>query len=171
MGKQVIWGMKYLLPILVCCLFITAGASAQVPAATIPDFTFYRFNKTAFTKKDITPGKTIFFIFFDTECDHCQHAVQYLEQHHKELGKAAVYMLSLDNKEKVMSFLNKYGKSLPGKKNVLLLRDVLNEFVRKFSPRKYPSLFLYSAQHKLVMYDDDEKKLPDFLSRIKATGK
>jgi hypothetical protein len=163
--------MKYLLPALILGFFTSVNAAAQVPAATIPGFTFYKFNKTAFTNKELADGKILFFVFFDTECDHCQHAIEYLSQHQKELGKAAVYLLTLDGPGKATAFLEKHGSNLAGKKNILFLQDVNNEFIRKFGPRKYPSLFLYSSQKKLLMYDDDEKKLPDFLSKIKSVAK
>ncbi len=170
-SKQVIWLMKYLLQTIVFSFFMSGIVAAQTPAATIPEFTFLKFNKTVFTNKDLTTGKILFFVFFDTECDHCQHAIEYLNQHQKELDKAAVYLISIDGQEKVTVFLNKHGKNLVSKKNILLLQDTQNEFILKFKPRKYPSLFLYSAQKKLILYDDDEKKLPNYLEKIKSYRK
>jgi cytochrome oxidase Cu insertion factor (SCO1/SenC/PrrC family) len=160
--------MKYLIQTIILSLLISVNAGAQIPAATVPDFTFFKFNKTPFTNKDLTAGKKIFFVFFDTECDHCQHAIQYLNQHQKELDKAAVYLISLDKQEKMTAFLNKYGNNLNGKKNILILQDTQNQFIRRFTPRKYPSLFLYSPQKKLIMYDDNEQNLYMFLQQIKA---
>ena len=160
--------MKYLLRAIIFSLLISVNVAAQKPAATVPDFTFFKFDKTAFTNKDLTAGKILFFVFFDTECDHCQHGIQYLNQHQKELAKAAVYLISMDSKEKVTGFLSKYGNNLTGKKNILLLQDTKNEFILRFSPRKYPSLFLYSPQKKLILYDDDEKNLYRFFEKIKA---
>ena len=66
------------------------------------------------------------------------------------------------------AFLNKFAGRLLLQKNVLLLQDKKNEFIGKFTPRKYPSLFLYSAKGKLLLYDDDEKSLPVFLQKIKT---
>ena len=158
--------MKYFIPSILI-LFFSVNVAAQTPAATIPDFTFYKFDKTVFTNKDLATGKKIFFVFFDTECDHCQHGIQYLNQHQKELDKVAVYLLTMDNQVKVNAFLGKYGNNLINKKNIQLLQDTKNQFILKFSPRKYPSLFLYSPQKKLILYDDDEKNLYQFLEKIK----
>ncbi len=159
--------MKFFIPTAILGLFISINITAQTPAATIPDFTFYKFDKTAFTNKDLTTGKKIFFVFFDTECDHCQHGIRYLNQHQKELDKVAVYLLTMDNQVKAADFLNRYGNNLINKKNILILQDTKNQFILKFSPRKYPSLFLYSPQKKLMLYDD-EKNLYKFLEKIKA---
>lgn len=160
--------MKHLFPLLIITIGMSVEAAAQTPAATIPDFTFFKSNKTVFTNKDLATGKKIFFVFFDTECDHCQHGIQYLNQHQKELDKAAVYLLTMDNPVKATAFLSKYGNNLNAKKNITLLQDVQNEFIRKFGPKKYPSLFLYSPQKKLILYDDNEKNLYKFLEQIKS---
>jgi len=160
--------MKYFLTTMMIGLLITSNVAAQTPALTIPDFTFFRSDNTPFTNKNISSGNKIFFIFFDTECEHCQHAIQYINQHQEEFAKAAVYLVSVDLKEKVTVFMSKHGNNLTGKKNITVLQDSKNQFILKFSPRKYPSMFLYSPQKKLLLYDDDEKSLDKFLVKIKT---
>ncbi len=149
-------------------LVLSSSAAAQIPAATVPDFTFYNFNQTPFSNKDLTPGKPLFFIFFDTECDHCRRAVGYLSQHIKQLDKAAVYMLSLATPAKMNSFITTYGNNLNSKKNIRFLVDMQNQFILRFKPKKYPSVFLYTAKKQLVMYDDEEKNMYKFLDKLKT---
>ncbi len=154
-------------------LFLTTVTNlpAQVPAATIPEFNFFKLNKTPFTNKNLAAGKMIFFVFFDTDCDHCQHAIQYISQHNEEFKKSAVYLITLDSQEKITLFLSKYGNNLKGNKNITILQDLKNEFLPKFKPRKYPSLFLYSAKKELMMYDDNPKNLFRFTHYINKEGK
>ena len=147
------------------------NASAQAPAETIPDFDFLRLNKSSFTNRDLEPGKMMFFIFFDSECEHCQRTIQYVNQHYPDFKKASVYLITLDKAENINRFMSKYGNKLMGKKNVTLLQDFKNEFIAKFGPRKYPSIFLYSAKKKLMLYDDDEKSLPLFSKQINTPGR
>lgn len=154
----------------ICTLFIVSGAAAQIPAATVPDFTLYRMDKTVFKPKDLTAGKPLFFVFFDTECDHCQHAMQYLGIHQQELDKAAVYLISLAPPERMNAFINKYGPALKNKPNVVLLQDRGNDFILKFRPKKYPSMFLYTAKKQLVVYDDNEQNLNRILPQIKTAA-
>jgi peroxiredoxin len=149
----------------------TIDLSAQVPAETIPSFTFKRLNKNAFTNKDLEPDKLLFFVFFDTECDHCQRAIQYIGQHYGEFKKTVIYLITLDSVEKITQFMNKYGGNLKSKKNVTLLQDTKYEFMSKFNPRKYPSLFLYSSKRKLIMYEDNEQNLFRVLEYINPTAK
>jgi peroxiredoxin len=142
---------------------------AQVPSETVPDFNFLRLDKKPFTNKDLVQKMPLFFVFFDADCDHCQHAIQYLDGHYNDFKKAAIYLVTLDGAEKINAFLNKYGPNLAGKKKVTILQDSRNEFIIKFKPRKYPSLFLYSSQKKLVLYDDNEKNMDQFAKKINKT--
>lgn len=158
--------MKYKIKTVIAFSLISFAVAAQKPAETIPDFTFFKMNKSAFTKKNLEPGKMLFFVFFDATCEHCQHAMQALNNHYQELKKTAVYLISLDNQETINSFMSKYGKTLYGKKNVTLLQDLHNEFISKFRPRKYPSMFLYSSERKLILYDDNEENLFRFFKQI-----
>ncbi|HEY6977961.1 MAG TPA: redoxin domain-containing protein [Chitinophagaceae bacterium] len=163
--------MQHTFKILTLFLLITFNVSAQTPALTIPDFNFFKLDNSVFTNKNLAPDKMLFFFFFDAECEHCQHAMTNLNQHYEEYKKAAVYLISLDSKEKIDQFMNKYGPNLNGKKNVTLLQDLKNEFIIKFKPRKYPSMFLYSVEKKLIDYEDNEESMFRFSKRINAPAK
>jgi hypothetical protein len=64
----------------------------------------------------------------------------------------------------------KYGNNLYGSRNVTVLQDLKNEFLPKFRPRKYPSMYLYSSAKKLLLYDDEPKNIGNFLKKIKANS-
>jgi len=113
----------------------------------------------------------LFFLFFDAGCEHCQHAVQAVNEHYEELKKTALYLISLDNQETINNFMKKFGATLYGKQNVTLLQDLNNEFIAKFGPRKYPSMFLYSPEKKLLIYNDNEENLFRFFKQINDASK
>lgn len=163
--------MKYLYRLFVLSLLFSINLAAQVPAKIIPSFTFHKLDQTAFTNKNLQAGKKILFVFFDTECEHCLHAIEYINQHTAGLKDAAVYLLTLDSKEKITGFMAKHGTNLMNKQNITLLQDTKNEFIQKFGPRKYPSIFLYSPKKELILYDDDEQNLFKFLQKIKEGNK
>jgi peroxiredoxin len=144
---------------------------AQTPAQTIPTFTFYKLDKTPFTNKNVTTGKEVLFIFFDVTCDHCQHTISSLSKRISECSKIAIYLISQEDKTAINTFLNKYGKNLPSQKNVTILQDSKDQFITKFSPRKYPSVFLYSSQKKLLLYDDEDQYLEKFFKIINPAKK
>ena len=155
---------KGLLPLLLTISVFTT--EAQVPSEMVPDFNFLRLDKKPFTNKDLAQKLPLFFVFFDTDCDHCQHAIQYLDGHYNDFKKAAIYLVTLDGPEKINLFLSRYGSNLASKNNVTILQDSRNDFINKFKPRKYPSMFLYSPEKKLVLYDDNEKNMDQFAKKI-----
>jgi hypothetical protein len=145
---------------------VSKVAFAQDPVTTIPAFSFSRVDKTVFTNENVSKGRMVFFVFFDTECDHCRHAIQYISQHYNDFNKAAIYLVTLENVNRAVPFLIKNGNNLLGKSNVMLLQDTQSEFLKKFRPRKYPSMFLYSDKKQLLLYDDEPGHLPNFAQRI-----
>ena len=153
---------------LVLFLMIRFFTTAQQPAATIPDFNFFKFNESSFTNKDLAQDRLLFFVFFDVTCEHCQHAIKEMNEHYKEYTKSAIYLVTVDVKARVNPFLDTYAPNLKNNKNVTLLQDLKNEFILKFKPRKYPSMFLYSKEKKLMLYDDNEQNLSTFLQKIKT---
>jgi peroxiredoxin len=158
--------MKYLVKTILFLILISIKVTAQNPAQTIPQFNFSNPDGSVFANKDLKQGKLLFFTFFDIECDHCQHAIQYINEHLADFKNAAIYLITLDSKDKIKIFMNKYGNNLLAKKNATILFDTKNEFITKFRPRKYPSLFLYSADQRLIMYDDNEQNLTRFSKKI-----
>ena len=157
--------------ILFVCSLISNNSSAQTPAQTIPEFTFYKFDKTPFTNKNLTTGKDILFIFFDVTCDPCQHTISTLSKRINECSKISIYLISLEDKTAVTNFFNQFGNNLPGQKNVTILQDSKNQFITQFNPKKYPSVFLYSAQKKILLYDDEDQYLEKFFKIISSPKK
>lgn len=141
------------------------------PASTIPEFTLYRQDKSSFTNKDLNKEKLLFFLFFDVRCEHCLHAMQTINKRYAEMNNTVIHLITLDKPEEVNAFLNRNGKNLVGKSNVMLFYDLRNEFIIRFKPKKYPSIFLYTPQQTLLLYDDDPKNLPKFFEQIKKYSK
>lgn len=163
--------MKRICKTVLLILFVTINVCGQVPAKTVPSFTFKRLDKSNFSNRNLEQGKFLFFVFFDIECDHCHRSITYINQHYKEFKKTAIYLITLDSAEKIKPFMNKYGIGLKDKKNVAILQDTKNEFIQKFGPRKYPSLFLYSEKKELMLYDDNEQNLFKFIQQTNSSGK
>lgn len=161
-----------LLSIVCAFIFMTVTpVFAQIPAKTIPSFTFKKLDKTEFSNRNLQAGKFLFFAFFDTHCDQCQRAIQYINQNYEQFKNTNIYLVTLDSADKIKPFMNSYGKGLNKKRNVLILQDTRNEFINKFGPRKYPSLFLYSAKKELILYEDNEQNLFKFLKQTNASEK
>jgi peroxiredoxin len=147
-------------------LLVSSIATAQAPVEKIPNFIFYRLDKSLFTNKDIQSGKKTFFVFFDSDCDHCQRAVHDINLHYTEFKRAEICLVTLDNVVKIKDFLNKYGPKLVNKHNVTVLQDLRNEFIVDFNPRKYPSMLLFSPKGNLLMYQDDPENMSQIFKQL-----
>ena len=147
-------------------MFSVASTKAQTPAATIPEFKFFRLNQTPFVNKDLAKGKMIFFVFFDPGCDHCQRTVTHINKNYQSFKNANLYFISMDKINNINSFMSTYAPQIKIQKNVVILQDNLYQFISKFKPKRYPAMFLYSAQKKLLDYDDNEENVDRFVKKI-----
>jgi thiol-disulfide isomerase/thioredoxin len=153
--------------ILLCLILAATIGLSQVK--TLPDFNFVRMDNDApYTQKNILPGKKTFFIFFDTECPHCMQAISEYNDNEKAMNNINMVMITRDPKKDVIPFLKNFGPKLIVKKNVTVLSDKNNQFIARFLPRKFPSMFLFNKNKELMLYSDEEKDIPRFLQLIKA---
>ena len=160
--------MKNVLMIIFVSCFIPLKNLAQIPSPTIPAFTFFTMDEKPFTDKNLPKAKKIFFVFFDADCDHCQRAMKTIGDQYKYFKNAAVYLISIDGKDKINKFMNSYGQAVKGQKNMLLLQDKYRQFITLFHPKKYPSMFLYTADKKLIQYADDPGEIVKFFKPLAA---
>lgn len=157
--------MKYTLHTFALLLLVSFAAPAQIsdkpPAQTIPQFSFFAPSGSTFTEINLPSGKLIFFMFIDPDCDHCQLAIKKIGDQYQTFKKVSVYVISIDGWDKINHFMNTYGNKLKGK-NILILQDRLQQFITRFAPIRYPAMFLYSPEKKLIDYEDN----PEAVFRI-----
>jgi len=143
-------------------LLLCLGASAQVPS--LPDFTFKKMaDGTDFSKRDLPKEKKTFFLFFDVSCPHCQRTVTEFNRRHKELSGPGILLITMDKKEEVAAFREKYGKDLFSLKNVTLLFDGQRQFISRFLPKMFPAMYLFNPQGGLLLYSNEEKDVDQFI--------
>lgn len=148
-------------------VLVTASAFSQV--RSLPEFRFFRMDNGAeVTHRNVTPGKKTLFVFFDTECPHCRVAITEYNHHQAKLNDINVFLITRDQKNVVNTFLKEVGSKLIAKKNVTVLADNQNQFIGKFLPKKFPSMFLFGANRQLMIYTDEEKDIPVILEKIKS---
>lgn len=141
--------------------------NAQEPVRTIPSFKFFQLSGTSFTDKNIPLGKLSIFNFFDITCSHCQETMKLLAKEHPNLSHVNLYLVTMDRKDALLKFMKTFAPNLLSKKNVIILQDLNQEFIGKFYPRKYPSVFLFDKNKKLIIYQDEESKIIHLLNKAK----
>ncbi|MFZ9660518.1 MAG: TlpA family protein disulfide reductase [Chitinophagaceae bacterium] len=148
-------------------IFFVIGSHSFAQSVIIPDFRFARMdNGKDFVKKDIPAGKKTLFVFFDITCPHCKMALTQYNEKSKYLNDINIILITKDDKTEVQQFLNKVAGNLIIKKNLTILSDTYNQFVWKFKPSKYPSMFLYTSKQTLIKYSDEESDVSEFVKLI-----
>ena len=109
---------------------ISSAMWAQIPAATIPEFTFFKLDNSAFTNKNLETGKLLFFCFFDAGCEHCRHAIKKISQNYSTFNKTAIYLVTLDNRDTLKKFLDKYGVKYGSKSTAPILKQQVKEYIK-----------------------------------------
>src|SRR5664279_1362779 len=167
--------MKFTLTTLILLFFVSINTSAQLsgqpPAQTIPHFQFFRFDNKPFTDQDLPKGKTVFIMFFDSDCDHCQHAIKSIGENFQSFKTTSIFLISIDDQNKINHFMDTYGSKLKGQKNVTILQDKLQQFITKFNPVRYPSIFIYSPEKKLLDYEDNPESVFRLVNTINKNVK
>jgi peroxiredoxin len=152
-------------------LTLSVCSRGQIPAQVLPDFEFYHLDNSKFSNKDLPPRQNLLFVFFDSDCEHCQLAAKNINQQYKSFETVSIYFISLDSSDKIRQFMATYAPQLKMQKNVHVLRDRNNQFISKFKPRRYPSMFLYSAEKNLLDYEDNEESVFRIVNLIKKESK
>ncbi|PRY55417.1 AhpC/TSA family protein [Arcticibacter pallidicorallinus] len=149
-------------------LFFAVPANAQTPAREIPNFTFFTVDGNPFASSQIPKGRPSVFSFFDVTCTHCKSTMKTLGDRYPDLRKASVYLVTLDGRKEALDFVKKHGPQLLNKPNVTILIDLNKEFLPKFQPQQYPSVYVYNKYRRLELYEKDERKIPHIFEKIKS---
>ena len=156
---------------LLAALFLLAfsmQAQSNAQPSEIPAFTFFKLEDNApFTQQELPASGRVVLVFFDPGCGHCQEEAEAIGNNLDKFKDASFYFITMQDKPLIQEFVDKYGKKLTGKGNVTFLHDSNYEFIGKFNPTEFPSLYVYSATNKrLVKYLHGPKKINTILAVV-----
>ncbi len=146
-----------------CSLFI-GTASAQLQPQTLPGAVFYKKDGKTFATAQIPTTKKSFIMFFDATCDHCQQVALQLSKQTSKLQNVNVYLVSMDEFRSIDYFMSNFAKPLQTMKNVTVLQDKHQVFINLFKPDKYPSMYLYGTNKRLIKFSSNDKQVSNFLT-------
>jgi len=146
-----------------CAFFLFQPLFAQAPK-TIPAFTFDEvYGSGKFNSDKLPRTGYIVLDFYDPGCGHCQKMGAGIAQNLQKLKNVSFYFISMNDKPYVDGFINMHAKALKTAPNVKFLFDSGTQFIEKFSPSNYPSLYVYDAKTRTLVQhldgEDDVKKL------------
>ena len=147
-------------------VFYSNSILAQKTPDSIPDFTFFKLDGTAFNRNQLIKGEHAIFILYDCGCEHCQRELIDIGKHYSSFKNVNFYLVTMDRKQEIDKFMLTYGRFLKDKPNVILLQDKNMEFIPKFKPLRYPGIFVYSSQGKCLYSNSGTTPLQAILSAL-----
>lgn len=138
------------------------------PAATIPDFNFYRLNNgMRFDRSDLSYKGNIVLVFFDPTCIQCQQEAKDMSDHFNRIQAASIYFVSMNDPALIHAFLPTYSPALAEQENVVALYDRDQHFINRIHlPTQYPSTYVYGPDGRLKTYWNGYKDIEEVLVAI-----
>lgn len=163
---------KIHLILLLFVVFTSQSCNAQTSSSneapqSMPEFTFYTLNgNQPVSRTSLAIQGNVVFVFFDTGCSVCREDIQLMGENYEKINNANIYLISQQDAPYVTDFMNTYGKGLLNRKNVTVLLDRNYEFLGKFNPVQYPSVYVYGQDRKLKTSFDGKKDLAYIVEAI-----
>lgn len=159
--------LSFLFALLMGCMMVFGQANNEIPKK-VPTFEYINLLKdNIFSDKDLAKKGQTLFIYYTTECIHCQIAVQHMNDNYEKFKNTNLIFVSTYPKDKVLQFFDIYGENFKNAKNVTLLLDSNDEFIFNFNPQSFPSFYLYDKDKNLVTYKKGSLEFRDLFSYLK----
>lgn len=129
-------------------------------AKQIPYFTFYTLDSQRFIKDSLDTERNKLFLYFNSECDHCQKQARWLSKKIDLFSHLEIIFISFEEMDAIKNFRDIHQFY---QKNITFLQDSRLTFSDKFGVGKFPSILLYTKKGKLIYKFEGETKVEEVL--------
>ena len=130
----------------------------------MPDFSYATLEKKVFTQKNLEEGKPTLFIYFNSECDFCNHEAEMVQQTLDKLKDIQVVFISYEPVEKIKQFAAKF--KLLNHDNIYFLSDSKISFATTFDVKSIPCIVLYDKGNNLIEKIKGQIKIEKVLEKL-----
>jgi len=166
--------LKIILPIIVLSLLAFMGYKVvskinhkkQVAEniKKIPNFSYVTLEIKVFTEENLVKGKPTLFIYFNSECDFCNHEAEMVQQNIEQLKDIQVVFISFEPIEKIKQFATKF--KLLNHDSITFLSDSKISFTTTFDVNTMPCLILYDKKNNLIEKIKGQVKIERVLEKL-----
>lgn len=132
--------------------------------SVLPAFVVISVDNTRINSADLPMGRPYIFMYFDPDCEHCQHTTRQLVAHRRDFNGARIFMVNGFPGRDIASFIKKF--NLNSLSNVFVGADSSYSFYRAFAPRAIPYFAVYDAKKKLRMISTGEINMNDLFKIV-----
>ena len=115
---------------------------------TVPAFELTALDKRTFSNENLAPGLSTIFIYFNSECDYCQHEAESIRGHLDKFTDVQFAFVSNEPLQAIERFAEQYG--LENQPQVNFLHDQDSRFSSQVDVPSIPYLLIYDEQGSLI---------------------
>jgi peroxiredoxin len=144
---------------------INHKTNVEVTLQQIPEFSFKTIENTTFSKANLKLKKATIFIYFNSECDFCQHEAQSISESISKFQDVQLLFVSTEPKDTIKTFAETY--NLLQQSNIIFLHDSTDTFSNRFDATSIPYVLIYDAQQQLIKKHKGQLKAEAILELLK----
>ena len=166
--------LKIIIPILIISLLTFMGYKVvskinhkkQVAKniKQMPNFSYLTLESKVFTHENLEQDKPTLFIYFNSECDFCNHEAEMVQENIEQLKDIQVVFISYEPVEKIKQFATKF--KLLNHDNISFLSDSKISFATTFDVTSMPCLVLYDKENNLIEKIKGQVKFETVLQKL-----
>ncbi|MFV8355606.1 TlpA family protein disulfide reductase [Flavobacterium sp. XS1P32] len=130
----------------------------------IPSFQYQDLNGAFFTNKNLKPNEATVFLYFNSECEHCQAETQMIKESIEKFKPFQLVFISFEKPEKIKSFATQY--KLLNYDNVHFIWDSKVTFAITFDVKSVPCLVLYDKNKHLIEKIKGQAKVETIIKKL-----
>ena len=130
----------------------------------MPNFSYLTLENKVFTQENLVQNKPTLFIYFNSECDFCNHEAEMVQQNVTQLQDIQVVFISYEPIEKIKQFASKF--KLLNHDNIYFLCDSKITFATTFDVKSMPCLVLYDKENNLIEKIKGQVKIETVLEKF-----
>jgi peroxiredoxin len=131
----------------------------------IPPFSYPTINGEKFTNKDLKENTSTVFLYFNSECEHCQNEAMQIQENLAKFKNSQLVFISFEQSSKIAGFAENY--KLNHHDNITFLCDPQVSFSITFDVTSLPTLIIYNKNGRLVEKIKGLTKVETILKNLK----
>lgn len=130
----------------------------------MPIFSYFDLEGNLFTKDNLPKNTPVLFVYYNSECDFCNHEAEMIQQNLEKLKDIQIVFISFEKTDKIKEFAQKY--SLLQHDNINFISDSKATFATTFDVKSLPCLVLYDKERNLIEKIKGQVKIETVLEKF-----